>query len=141
MNEMYGTYHHTLDAKGRLFIPARLREELGEPFHVTVSTERCLTAYSAERWDSMLSKIRDLPFLAQNKIRPLFSKATKGEPDSQGRILLPKPLRDHVGLTKNVTIVGAGVSVQIWDSEEYAAIEAVETTPENLAKVFEELNF
>ena len=141
MNEMYGTYHHSLDTKGRLFIPARLREELGKSFHVTISTERCLTAYSDESWDIIISKARSMPILEQIKIRPLFANAAIGEPDSQGRILLPKTLRDRVGLDKNVTIVGAGVFVQIWDSEEYAPVAATETTPEKLAEVFRELNF
>ena len=141
MNEMYGTYHHTLDTKGRLFIPVRLRDELGESFHVTISTEKCLTAYSNDSWDMILSKARAMPMREQGKLRPLFSHANKCEPDSQGRILLPKQLRDHVGLDKNVTIVGAGLFVQIWDSEIYAPIAAIETAPENLAEVFKELNF
>ena len=141
MNEMYGTYHHTLDARGRLFIPARLRDELGEYFHVTISTEKCLTAYSNDSWDVIVNKARAMPIREQTRIRPLFAFATRCEPDVQGRILLPKGLRDRVGLSKNVTIVGAGVFVQIWDSESYAPIEAAETTPENLAEVFEELNF
>ena len=141
MSEMYGTYHHTLDAKGRLFIPAKLREELGGSFHVTISTEKCLNAYSDESWDIIIEKIRSMPMLEQIKIRPLFANAQACEPDSQGRINLSKTLRDHVGLNKNVTIVGAGVFVQIWDAEEYAAVAAIETSPENLAEVFKELNF
>ena len=141
MNEMYGTYNFTLDAKGRLFIPAPLRKGLGDSFHVTISTEKCLTAHSNDSWDNIINKVRAMPIREQTKIRPLFANAAKCEPDSQGRILLPKALRERVGLSKNITIVGAGLFVQIWDAELYEPIEAKETTPENLAAVFEELNF
>ena len=141
MDEMYGKYYHTIDSKGRLFIPARLRDELGKSFRVTISTEKCLTAYSNESWGKILEKTKSMSMREQIRVRPLFANAAKCEPDAQGRILLPKPLRDHVGLEKNVTIIGAGVFVQIWDSDQYAPIEAIETTPENLAEVFDELNF
>ena len=141
MNEMYGTYQHTIDPRGRLFMPARLREELGESFFVTISTEKCLNAFSSESWNMRMEKIKAMTMKEQLRIRPLFANAAKCDTDSQGRVLLPKPLRDFAGLDKNATIVGAGVFVQIWDSEEYAPIAARESTPENLADVLDELDF
>ena len=138
---MIGTYYHSIDAKGRLFIPARLREELGEVFYVTISTEACLMVYSKQRWDRALEKLEAMPQAKQLKLRQIFSKASKCELDGQGRIQLPQKLRDYAGLSKNVTIVGTGVYVQIWDSEMYEPIEAEETSPENLKKVIEELEF
>ena len=138
---MIGTFYHSLDAKGRLFIPARLREDLGEIFYVTISTEKCLMVYSKPRWDRALERLEAMPQAQQIKLRQLFSQASKCELDGQGRIQLPQQLRDFAELKKNITIVGTGVYVQIWDSETYKPIEEEETTPENLKKVIEELEF
>lgn len=138
---MTGIYNHTLDAKGRLFIPARLREELGEVFYVTLSMEKCLSAYSSASWDTFMEKIKAMPRAKQIKMRPLFSHAAKCELDAQGRILLPQALRDFAGLVKNVTVVGAGECAEFWDSESWASVDSIETTPENIAEVFTELDF
>ena len=138
---MIGTLYHSIDDKGRLFIPARLREELGEVFYATISTEKCLMVYSRPRWDKALERLEARPQAQQIRLRPLFSKASKCELDGQGRIQLPQQLRDFAGLGKNITIVGTGVYVQIWDSETYRPIEEEETTPENLRKAIEELEF
>ncbi len=138
---MTGVYRHAIDAKGRLFIPAKLKEELGDTFYVTISTEKCLSAYSQESWDGLMEKIAALPRQKQKMVRPLFAHATKAETDSQGRILIPQALRDFAGLTKNVAVVGAGNSVELWDEARWDEIDAAETTPENLAAVFEALDF
>ena len=138
---MTGAYQHSIDAKGRLFIPARLREELGETFHVTLSMEKCLSAYSNESWDRFMEKIKAMPKAKQIKMRPLFSHAIKCELDSQGRILLTQALRDFAGLKKNVTVVGVGENVEFWDSDAWAEVDEVETTPDNIADVFKELDF
>jgi MraZ protein len=138
---MTGIYQHSIDAKGRLFIPARLREELGETFHVTLSMEKCLTAYSKDSWDKFMDKIKEMPKSKQIKMRPLFAHAAKCELDGQGRILLPQALRDFAGLQKSVTVVGTGECAEFWDSETWTAIDAIETTPENIAEVYMELDF
>ena len=138
---MTGIYQHTIDAKGRLFIPARLREELGDVFHVTLSMEKCLSAYSNESWEKFMEKIKAMPKAKQIKMRPLFSHAAKCELDAQGRILLSQALRDFASLKKSVTVVGAGECAELWDSEVWAAVDAGETTTENIANVFEELEF
>ena len=138
---MTGIYQHTIDAKGRLFIPSRLREELGDVFHVTISMEKCLSAYSSESWDRFMEKIKAMPKAKQIKMRPLFSHAAKCELDGQGRILLTRELRDFAGLKKSVAVVGAGECAEFWDSEEWASKDALETTPENIASVFMELDF
>ena len=139
MAGMYGTYQHSIDAKGRLFIPARLREELGDEFFVTISTEKCLTAYSNKSWENMLESISLKPKMDQKKLRSVFSHAARVELDGQGRILIPQALREHAGLVKNVSVIGVGVCAQLWDAEAWAAVDAVETTPEYLASIFEEL--
>ena len=138
---MTGIYQHTIDAKGRLFIPARLREELGDVFHVTISMEKCLSAYSSESWDRFMEKIKAMPKAKQIKMRPLFSHAAKCELDGQGRILLTRELRDFAGLKKSVAVVGSGECAEFWDSEEWARKDALETTPENIASVYMELDF
>jgi MraZ protein len=136
---MTGVYQHTIDAKGRLAVPVRLREDLGESFYVTLSTEKCLSAYSHDSWNDLMDKIKALPRLSQKKMRPLFSHAAKCELDAQGRILLPQALRDFANLSKNVTIVGTGELVEIWDSAEWTTIDEVETTPEYIEDIFREL--
>ena len=137
---MTGIYQHSVDAKGRLFIPARLRDELGDVFYVTISTEKCLSAYSNESWESFTEKIKSRSTIDQKKVRALFSHATRCEVDGQGRILLPKAQREHAGLKKDVTVVGVGGRAEFWDSEEWAAVDAAETSPENIAAVFMELD-
>ena len=137
---MEGTYHHSIDAKGRLFIPARLREELGDPFYVTLSMGKYLSAYSRDSWDRFKDKVREMPKAKQIKMRSLFSNAGRCDLDGQGRVLLPQQLREKAGLTKNVTVVGAGVCVEFWDSEAYKPVEELETTPEFIAEVYLELD-
>jgi len=136
-----GNFEHKIDAKGRLFIPSTLREELGDVFHVTISVEDCLTAYSNESWERFLEKVKAMPIRQQPKMRPFFSNAARCELDSQGRFLLPQKLRDRIGLQKDITVVGAGTFIQFWDTEAFKLIDEKETTPENLADVMDELDF
>ena len=138
---MTGGHQHTLDAKGRLFIPAKLREELGNIFYVTISPEKCLSAYSSESWESLSDKVNAMPYRDQRKMRPIFAYATKCELDSQGRILLTQMLRDFAGLTKNVTVVGNNNHAEIWDTDRWNDVFSEEGTPENLMAVMEELLF
>lgn len=138
---MTGEYQHTLDSKGRLSIPARLREELGNVFFVTLSMDKCLSAYSSESWESFSEKVNAMPYVKQRKMRPLFAYAAKCELDAQGRILIPQNLRDFAGLIKNVTVVGSNNHAEFWDTDSWNVINAIETTPENIAAVMEELEF
>ena len=136
---MTGEYMHTLDAKGRLAVPSRLRDELGGIFYVTLSMDRCLSAYSAESWQRFSDKVDAMPFVKQRRMRPLFAFAARCE--AQGRILLPQNLRDYAGLTKDVTIVGCNNHAELWDSARWNEIHDAEMTPENIAAVMEELEF
>lgn len=138
---MTGEYQHSLDAKGRLFIPARLRDELGPEFYVTLSMDKCLCAYSAENWKIFSDKVAAMPYVKQRQMRPLYAFASKCELDAQGRVLLPQSLRDRVGLVKNVTVLGANNHAEFWDSEEWAALRDAEASPENIAAVMQELDF
>lgn len=138
---MTGEYQHTIDSKGRLFIPARLRDELGGVFFLTLSMDKCLSAYSAESWQAFSDKVNMMPYVKQRKMRPLFAYAAKCELDGQGRILIPQNLRDFAGLTKNVTIVGCNNHAELWCSQNWKGVHDIETTPENIAAVMEELEF
>ena len=120
---MTGIYQHTLDAKGRLFIPAKLREELGETFYVTISPEKCLSAYSQENWDDVARRVAAMTNVQQRKMRPLFAYAARCELDGQGRILLPAELRGYAGLKDSAVILGFGDKAEIWDADTYDAME------------------
>lgn len=138
---MTGEYEHSLDAKGRLAVPARLREELGSVFYVTLSMDRCLSAYSGASWKAFADKCDAMPYVQQRRMRPLFAFAARCELDGQGRILLPQNLREYAGLEKDVTIVGCNNHAELWDSARWREVNAREMTPENIAAVMRELEF
>lgn len=138
---MTGQYQHSIDAKGRLFIPAKLREELGPTFYVTIAgTDPCLAVYSEEGWEKLTEKFDGLPYSkAKKAIRTLYSNAAKCEPDAQGRILLPQKLRAYAGLTKDVVVAGVSKRAEIWNADAWAKLEAEEMEADSLAAVMEEL--
>lgn len=138
---MTGEFIHSIDAKGRLFIPSRLRGELGEAFYVTVSMEKCLSVYSQESWDVFTRKCDAMPYVKQRKMRPLFALAARCEIDAQGRVVLPQNLRQFAGLERDVAVVGCNNHAEIWDLERWQEINSQELTPENIAAVMEELDF
>ncbi len=138
---MTGEYQHSLDNKGRLFIPAKLRDELGEVFYVTLSMDRCLSAYSSENWRVFSEKVSSMSYVKQRRMRPLFAHAARCELDAQGRALIPQPLREYANLTKNVTVVGCNNHAEFWDSNAWTEVYSAETSPENIAAVMEELDF
>ena len=138
---MTGEYQHSLDSKGRLFMPAKLRDELGEVFFITISMDRCLCAYSAESWKNLSERVSAMPYVKQRKMRPLFAHAARCELDAQGRTLIPQNLREYAGFTKNVTVVGCNNHAELWDSDAWKEVFLRETTPENIAAVMEELEF
>lgn len=120
---MTGQFSHNIGAKGRLFIPASLRKELGQTFHVTVGQDHCLSVYSDESWAAFMARLKELSYNEVKKLRALFAYAADCEPDSQGRILIPAKLREYAGLTKEVVVVGSFDRAEIWSAERWAAIE------------------
>jgi len=138
---MYGKYKHTVDPKGRLFVPSKLRDELGEAFYVTLGLDHCLSVYTEAGWQAILDKYNALPISQARKMRFLFANAAKCEPDAQGRIVLPQKLRAYAHLEKDVVVIGVSNRAEIWNAEKWAEIEAEELNPENLAAVMEELGF
>ena len=138
---MYGKYKHSVDPKGRLFVPSKLREELGEAFYVTLGLDHCLSVYTEAGWQAILDKYNALPISQARKMRFLFANAAKCEPDKQGRFMIPAELRAYAHLNQNVTFIGQGDHAEIWDTAAYDAFEAEMLTPENLAAAMEELGF
>lgn len=138
---MFGRYDHTVDDKGRIIVPAKLRAELGNSFYVTLGLDDCLSVYTEESWCEILAKFEALPISQSAKMRFLFANAAKCEPDKQGRFLIPGELKRYAGIKQNVTIIGQGKRAEIWDTATYTKLEEETLTPENLRKAMEELNF
>lgn len=138
---MVGKYRHTVDPKGRLFVPAKLREELGDSFYVTLGLEHCLSVYTEAGWQAIVDKYNALPMAQARKMRFLFANAAKCEPDKQGRFLIPTELRDYAGLKDEVMFLGQAGHAEIWDAATYDALEAETLSPEYMASVMEELDF
>lgn len=136
---MTGKYEHNIDAKGRVIVPAGIREELGEVCYVTLSIDSCLSIYSEKDWDAFCARVNSLPAAESRKMRVVFANTARCELDVQGRILVPQKLREFVGISKKVTVVGFSNHAEIWDSDKYAAVEAEELSLENIADVWKEL--
>ena len=118
---LLGTYSHSLDTKGRLIVPAKLREHLGDSFVITKSLDDCLAIYPNDGWEKFIEKIETLPKISSEPARRLrrfyFGNSQTIEVDKQGRILIPGNLRDYAGLTREAMLIGVNDHVEIWDSE------------------------
>ena len=146
MSLFVGEYSHNIDSKGRIIIPARFREQLGDRFIITKGFENCLFVYPMEEWEKLSDSLSKLPS-NQNSARFLqrmfLSGASEAEPDKQGKVLITQPHREHAGLTKEVTIIGVSKRVEIWDSASWKAYEDSENemSLEEAAENLEEIQF
>lgn len=119
---LLGEYHHNIDDKGRLVIPTKYREELGDEFIITRGIERCLYIYSKVEWEKLVAKLNTLPFTkkdARTFMRSFFSGATVCEFDKSGRINITSPLVSYAGLTKECVIIGVNDRLEIWSEEAF----------------------
>ncbi|MCR5641286.1 MAG: division/cell wall cluster transcriptional repressor MraZ [Lachnospiraceae bacterium] len=117
-----GEYSHSIDAKGRLIMPAKYREQLGSEFVVTKGLDGCLFVYPQEEWQSIETKFREVPLTtkdARKFSRFFFAGAAACEIDKQGRILLPSVLREFAELEKDVVLVGVLNRIEIWDKNKW----------------------
>jgi MraZ protein len=117
-----GEYQHTIDGKGRLFIPARFREDLGDKFVLTKGLDNCLFAYPSQEWSGLENKMQALPFTRSDVrafVRFFFAGACECTVDRQGRILVPANLRKHAALDREVLIIGVSSRVEIWAQEQW----------------------
>ena len=133
---MIGKYPAKLDDKNRLFVPAKLRAELGEDFYVTLGVNcghRCLTVYTAADWEVLSQNYNALPISQRAAATSLiFMNAAQCNPDKQFRFGLTQNLIDFAGIKREVMIVGRAGQAEIWDAEEFAAFELENLTPEKL---------
>ena len=115
-----GEYNHTIDTKGRLIVPSKFREQLGEEFVVTRGLDGCLFIYADAEWQVFAERLRALPLTnpsARKFSRSFLGSACSCEVDRQGRILLPAKLREIADLKKDVVLVGVGSRIEIWDKD------------------------
>ena len=136
-----GEFNHTIDTKGRLIIPAKIREQLGDTCIVTKGFDDCLSIYTLEKWEKISVALQSQPSTKAG-IRALkrfvFGSAAELDFDRQGRVLVPSPLREHAHLKKNAVILGAGDHVEIWSREQYESYdEEVAPSMEELAERLE----
>ena len=136
-----GEYNHSIDAKGRLIVPAKFREELGENFIVTKGLDGCLYIYPDEEWKKFESKLSELPMGkgdTRKIVRFFLSAATQVELDKQGRILIPSVLREFASLQKDVVFVGVGSRIEIWSKESWN--DSISNYDDNMDEVAENMD-
>ncbi|MCR4782601.1 MAG: division/cell wall cluster transcriptional repressor MraZ [Lachnospiraceae bacterium] len=117
-----GEYSHSIDAKGRLIIPSKLRDQLGESFVITKGLDGCLFIYPNSEWETIEAKFREVPLTtkdARKFSRFFFAGASQMEVDKQGRILVPSTLREFASLKKEVVLVGVLDRVEVWDKDKW----------------------
>ena len=140
---MIGKYPAKLDEKNRLFVPAKLRAELGEDFYVTLGVNcghRCLTVYTAQDWDTLIQNYNNLPISRRSAASSLiFMNATQCSPDKQFRFGLTQFLLDYAGIGREVMIVGRAGQAEIWDAAEFKSFEEQNLSPEKLLASMEEI--
>ena len=140
---MIGKYPAKLDDKNRLFVPAKLRNELGQHFFVTLGDNcghRCLTVYTVSDWETLGQNFNSLPISQRSAASSLiFMNATECTPDKQFRFSLTQFLLDYGGISRDVMIVGRAGQAEIWDAAEFAAFEQENLTPEKLLASLEEI--
>jgi MraZ protein len=115
-----GEFRHAIDDKGRLTLPARFREGLGEEAVVTKGLDRCLFLYPMREWAALEARLHELPGTERDVrafVRLLFAGAAECRPDGQGRVLLPTPLREYAGLGREAVVVGVSRRIEIWQPE------------------------
>ncbi len=119
-----GTYEHSVDTKGRVFLPVKLSCNLGENFVITRTIYDCVSIYREADWEKYVEKLEALPnYKYGNLKRLIYSRTQTASMDSQGRVLLPVKLRDDLGLKGEVVIVGNNTSIEIWAKDNWVKME------------------
>ena len=120
----FGTYTPRLDEKGRIFLPAKFRDELAEGLVITRGQERCLYVWSMEEFGKLTERMRQQPLgdrAARDYVRMFFAGASDETPDKQGRITVPQMLRDYASLTRDCVVIGAMNRIEVWDAAAWQA--------------------
>lgn len=138
---LIGEYQHNIDPKGRVIVPSRFREDLGDCFYVTKGLDGCLFVLSADGWRNLQEKVSAMPVSkARGLQRFFFSGAVEVEPDKQGRILIPQNLRSYASLERDVTFIGTSSRAEIWNTAKWNEFNAT-LTQDNIAEAMDELDF
>lgn len=136
-----GEYQHTLDAKGRMFVPSKFRDDLGDTFIVTLGLDNCLFVFPQEEFERLKAKLDAISITnkdARTFARFFFAGASECEMDKQGRIMIPGKLRDYAGLSKDVTVVGVSNRVELWNTESWESTHSFENfSPDELSEKME----
>ncbi len=120
---LLGEYSHSVDNKGRIIIPAKFREILGESFIITKGLDKCLFIYNLEEWSILNNKIKTLPLTdvnARKFVRFFFGGAVDLQLDKQGRVFIPKNLRDYANIDKDIVTIGVSNRAEIWSKENWS---------------------
>jgi len=140
---LIGEYKHVVDSKGRVTLPSKFREELGDRFILTKGLDNCLFGYSLKEWAVLEEKLKKLPLTSKDArafLRFFFAGACECEVDKQGRILIPQNLREYANLQKEVFIIGVMTRIEIWSEENWQREMADESlSVEKIAQKMEEL--
>ena len=137
---LMGEFHHNLDEKGRLIIPSKFRNELGEAYVITKGLDKCLFVYSITEWDKIVSKLNTLQFTKKNVRafeRSFIGSASIDEFDKQGRINITSPLVHYANITKECVIIGVGERLEIWSLEDYN--KYMKENEDDLANIAEDI--
>ncbi len=132
-----GEYNHTIDIKGRLIVPTKFREQLGEAFVIAKGNDGCLAIYTNEAWETFMKKIQALPANKDIRtyVRAIAGSAVAVEADKQGRVLVPGNLREYAGLDKDVVLAGVIDKIEVWDKEKWNS----QTDIDNIDDIAEEM--
>ena len=132
-----GEYNHTIDDKGRLIVPTKFREQLGEAFVITKGNDGCLAIYTNDAWEVLNKKFQSLPANKKFRayVRSIVASSRTVETDKQGRILIPANLREQAGLEKDVVIAGVIDKIEVWDKASWDR----ETDIDNIDDIAEEM--
>ena len=140
---LMGEYQHKMDNKGRVIIPAKFRDELGDKFVATRGLDNCLFIYPMNEWSVLEKKLSSLPITSRNArtfTRFFFSGATECELDKQGRMSIPNNLRDFAALQKDIVIIGLSSRIELWAKENWDDyLDKAEDSTEDFASAMEEL--
>lgn len=139
MNMFMGQYNHTIDSKGRLIIPAKIRELLGTECIVTRGLDGCLFIYPKDEWENIIRKYKELPDTKNRRhfMRIFLSGATICEYDKQGRINIPMSLVSYAKLKKDCIIIGVDERLEVWSKDSWDAF--IDKTEDNLSDIADEL--
>ena len=126
---LIGEYEHSLDVKGRLIMPSKLREDIGDKFIITKGLDSCLFGFSQTEGNNFEEKLKTLPLTNKNArdfVRFFLSGAVECEVDKQGRFLIPSNLREYAVLEKDAVVIGVGTRIEIWDKTKWKAYNSAE---------------